>query len=111
MITKGVKVLVIAAIDGTTLSDALQKAANAGIKVIAYDRLIRGSPNVDYYATFDNFKVGVLQAQSIEKEIGLKEGKGPFNIELFGGSPDDNDAFFFYDGAMSVCKRTLTAAN
>jgi putative multiple sugar transport system substrate-binding protein len=102
MITKGVKVLVIAAIDGTTLSDALQKAANAGIKVIAYDRLIRGSPNVDYYATFDNFKVGVLQAQSIEKELGLKNGKGPFNIELFGGSPDDNNAFFFYDGAMSI---------
>src|ERR1700694_4091663 len=102
MITKGVKVLVIAAIDGTTLSDALQKAANSGIKVIAYDRLIRGSPNVDYYATFDNFKVGVLQAQSIEKELGLKNGKGPFNIELFGGSPDDNNAFFFYDGAMSI---------
>src|SRR6478609_9414738 len=102
MITKGVKVLVIAAIDGTTLSDALQKAANAGIKVIAYDRLIRGSPNVDYYATFDNFKVGVLQAQSIEKELGLKEGKGPFNIELFGGSPDDNNAYFFYNGSMSV---------
>lgn len=102
MITKGDKVLVIAAIDGTTLSDALQKAANAGIKVLAYDRLIRGSKNVDYYATFDNFKVGVLQAQSIEKELGLKEGKGPFNIELFGGSPDDNNAFFFYNGAMSV---------
>lgn len=102
MITTGDKVLVIAAIDGTTLSDALQKAANAGVKVIAYDRLIRGSPNVDYYATFDNFGVGVLQAQSIEKELGLKEGKGPFNIELFGGSPDDNNAFFFYDGAMSI---------
>ncbi|HEY5893295.1 MAG TPA: multiple monosaccharide ABC transporter substrate-binding protein [Chthoniobacterales bacterium] len=102
MITKGVKVLVIAAIDGTTLSDALQKAANAGVKVIAYDRLIRGSPNVDYYATFDNFQVGVLQATSIVNELGLKDGKGPFNIELFGGSPDDNNAFFFYDGAMSV---------
>lgn len=102
MITKGDKVLVIAAIDGTTLSDALQKAANSGIKVLAYDRLIRGSPNADYYATFDNFQVGVLQAQSIEKELGLKSGKGPFNIELFGGSPDDNNAFFFYDGAMSV---------
>ncbi len=102
MITKGDKVLVIAAIDGTTLSDALQKAANAGIKVISYDRLIRGSANVDYWATFDNFQVGVLQAQSIEKELGLKEGKGPFNIELFGGSPDDPNAFFFYDGAMSV---------
>jgi putative multiple sugar transport system substrate-binding protein len=62
MVTKGVKVLVIAAIDGTTLSDVLQKAADAGIKVIAYDRLIRNSGNVDYYATFDNFQVGVLQA-------------------------------------------------
>jgi putative multiple sugar transport system substrate-binding protein len=102
LVTKGVKVLVIAAIDGTTLSDILQKAADSDIKVIAYDRLIRKSPNVDYYATFDNFQVGVLQAQSIEKELGLKEGKGPFNIELFGGSPDDNNAYFFYDGAMSV---------
>ena len=104
MITKKEKVLVIAAIDGTTLSNALQKAADAGIKVIAYDRLIRGSANVDYYATFDNFQVGVLQAGSIEKGLGLKEGKGPFNIELFGGSADDNNAFFFYDGAMSVLK-------
>jgi putative multiple sugar transport system substrate-binding protein len=102
MITKGVKVLVIAAIDGTTLSNALQKAADKGVKVIAYDRLIVGSKNVDYYATFDNFQVGVLQAQSLEKALGLKEGKGPFNIELFGGSADDNNAFFFYDGAMSV---------
>src|ERR1700759_2599534 len=104
MITKKEKVLVIAAIDGTTLSNALQKAADAGIKVIAYDRLIRGSANVDYYATFDNFQVGVLQAGTIEKGLGLKEGKGPFNIELFGGSADDNNAFFFYDGAMSVLK-------
>ncbi|KQV64616.1 multiple monosaccharide ABC transporter substrate-binding protein [Rhizobium sp. Root1220] len=102
MVTKGAKVLVIAAIDGTTLSDVLQKAHDAGIKVIAYDRLIRDSGNVDYYATFDNFKVGVLQAGSIVDALGLKDGKGPFNIELFGGSPDDNNAFFFYDGAMSV---------
>ena len=104
MVTKGAKVLVIAAIDGTTLSNALAKAAEQGVKVIAYDRLIKGSKNVDYYATFDNFQVGVLQAQSIEKALKLKEGKGPFNIELFGGSPDDNNAFFFYDGAMSVFK-------
>jgi putative multiple sugar transport system substrate-binding protein len=102
MVTKGAKVLVIAAIDGTTLSDVLQKAADKGVKVIAYDRLIKGSKNVDYYATFDNFQVGVLQAQSIEAALGLKSGKGPFNIELFGGSPDDNNAFFFYNGAMSV---------
>ena len=103
MITKKEKVLVIAAIDGTTLSDALQKAADAGIKVISYDRLIVGSGNVDYYATFDNFKVGVLQAQSILHGLGVDSGKtGPFNIELFGGSADDNNAFFFYNGAMSV---------
>jgi putative multiple sugar transport system substrate-binding protein len=102
MITKGAKVLVIAAIDGTTLTNVLQKAADKGIKIISYDRLIVGSKNVDYYATFDNFQVGVLQAQSLEKALGLKEGKGPFNIELFGGSADDNNAFFFYDGAMSV---------
>src|SRR5476651_2299528 len=102
MITKKEKVLVIAAIDGTTLSNALQKAADAGIKVIAYDRLIKGSKNVDYYATFDNFQVGVLQATSIVDKLGLKQGKGPFNLELFGGSPDDNNAFFFYNGAMSV---------
>jgi len=104
MITKGAKVLVIAAIDGSTLSDALQKAADKGIKVIAYDRLIKGSKNVDYYATFDNFQVGVIQATSLVDKLGLKAGKGPFNIELFGGSPDDNNAFFFYDGAMSVLK-------
>ena len=100
MIVKGVDVLVIAAIDGTTLSNALQQAADSGIKVIAYDRLIRDSANVDYYATFDNFKVGVQQAGSIVDALDM--GKGPYNIELFGGSPDDNNAYFFYDGAMSV---------
>jgi putative multiple sugar transport system substrate-binding protein len=102
MVTKGVKALVIAAIDGTTLSNVLKQAKAAGITVIAYDRLIRDTPNVDYYATFDNFQVGVLQAQSIEQALGLKDGKGPFNIELFGGSPDDNNAYFFYNGSMSV---------
>jgi putative multiple sugar transport system substrate-binding protein len=102
MVTKGVKALIIASIDGTTLSAVLQQAADAGIKVFAYDRLIRDSANVDYYTTFDNFQVGVLQANSILKGLGYPEKAGPFNIELFGGSPDDNNAFFFYDGAMSV---------
>ena len=102
MVTKGAQVLVIAPVDGTTMTDILQKAADSGIKVIAYDRLIRNSPNVSYYATFDNYQVGVLQANSIVDALGLKDGKGPFNIELFGGSPDDNNAFFFYNGAMSV---------
>ena len=88
MVTKGVDVLVIAAIDGETLSDVLQTAKDKKILVIAYDRLIKKTPNVDFYATFDNFQVGVLQASYIEKALGLKEGKGPFNIELFGGSAE-----------------------
>ena len=103
MITKEVDALVIAAIDGTTLSNALANAAALGIPVIAYDRLIRDSPDVDYYATFDNFKVGVQQAESLV--AGLKERfpeAETWNVELFGGSPDDNNAYFFYDGAMSV---------
>ncbi len=102
MVTKDAKALVIASIDGTTLSSVLQQAADKGVKVFAYDRLIKGSPNVDYYTTFDNFKVGVLQADSLLQGLGYPEKQGPFNIELFGGSPDDNNAFFFYDGAMSV---------
>ena len=102
MVTKGDKVLVIASIDGTTLSNVLQKAADKGVKIIAYDRLIKGSKNVDYYATFDNFQVGVLQADSIVDNLKLKTAKGPFNIELFGGSADDNNAFFFYNGAIRV---------
>ena len=112
MVTKGVKALVVASIDGTTLSAVLQQAADAGIKVIAYDRLIRESGNVDYYTTFDNFQVGVLQANSLVK--GLKErfpDTKPWNVELFGGSPDDNNAFFFYDGAMSVLQPMIDAGD
>jgi putative multiple sugar transport system substrate-binding protein len=105
MITKGDAALVVASIDGESLSSVLQKAADAKIPVIAYDRLIKKTPNVDYYATFDNFQVGVLQANYIVGALGLTKGKtGPLNIELFGGSPDDNNAYFFYDGALSVLK-------
>lgn len=102
MIVRGVDVLVIASIDGTTLTTALENAAANGIHVIAYDRLIRGSENVDYYATFDNFTVGVQQAQSLVDGLEASGVEPPYNIELFGGSPDDNNAYFFYDGAMSV---------
>ncbi len=109
MITKGVDVLVIAAIDGTTLSNALENAHFAGIKTIAYDRLIRDSGHVDYYATFDNFKVGVQQASSLVDGLKARFGDGPYNVELFGGSPDDNNAYFFYDGAMSVLQPLIDA--
>ena len=103
MITTGVDALVIAAIDGTTLTNALANAAAMDIPVVAYDRLIRDSEHVDYYATFDNFQVGVQQANTLVQ--GLEErfpDAETWNVELFGGSPDDNNAYFFYDGAMSV---------
>ena len=113
MLTKGAKALIIAAIDGTQLTDVLQAAADAGVPVIAYDRLIRDSANVDYYATFDNFKVGVQQATSMLVGMGVyatedstsadgANAAGPLNVELFAGSPDDNNATFFFNGAMSV---------
>ncbi len=109
MITKKCKVLVIASIDGSALTEVLRKAAENGIKVIAYDRLIMNSEHVDYYATFDNFKVGEIQGKYIEEKLGLKENAGPFNIELFAGSPDDNNAYFFHGGAMSVLQPYIDA--
>lgn len=111
MITKGAKVLIIASIDGTAITSQLEQAKSNGIKVIAYDRLIRNSANVDYYTTFDNFKVGVQQATSLLTGLGILDASGkdtgktgPLNIELFAGSPDDNNATFFYNGAMSILK-------
>ncbi|MFE1298736.1 multiple monosaccharide ABC transporter substrate-binding protein [Streptomyces sp. NPDC058731] len=104
LITQGVKALIVAAIDNKSLGNVLQQAKDANIPVIAYDRLILGTPNVDYYASFDNEKVGQLQANYIVDKLGLKSGKGPFNIELFAGSNDDNNTKYFFNGAMSVLK-------
>lgn len=102
MITKGCKILVVAAIDGSSLTDVLGTAKENNCKVIAYDRLIMKTPNVDYYVSFDNFKVGVMQGQYIEKQLNLTSEKGPFNVEIFGGDSGDNNARYFYNGAMSV---------
>jgi putative multiple sugar transport system substrate-binding protein len=109
MITKGVDLLIVASIDGTALANQLQAAADAGIPVIAYDRLINGTENVDFYVTFDNYNVGVQQATSLLVGLGIlnadgTEGTatGPFNIELFAGSLDDNNAHFFFGGAMDT---------
>jgi len=102
LITQGVKGLIVAAIDNKSLNNVLQQAADAKIPVIAYDRLILGTKNVDYYASFDNEKVGQLQANYIVQKLGLDKGKGPFNIELFAGSNDDNNTKYFFNGAMSV---------
>ncbi|GIG39122.1 multiple monosaccharide ABC transporter substrate-binding protein [Cellulomonas phragmiteti] len=116
MITSGADVLIIASIDGTALTSQLENAAAQNIPVIAYDRLIRDSENVDFYVTFDNFAVGVAQGTALLRGMGLlDEGgtevagvTGPFNIELFAGSPDDNNAGFFYEGAMSVLEPFIT---
>jgi putative multiple sugar transport system substrate-binding protein len=109
MLNNGAKALIVAAIDGTALTTQLADAGKDNVKVIAYDRLINGSPNVDYYVTFDNQKVGVQQATSLLTGLGILDAsgkdtgkKGPFNVELFAGSPDDNNATFFFNGAMSV---------
>ncbi len=110
MITSGADVLIIASIDGTALTSQLESAAAQNIPVIAYDRLIRDSENVDFYVTFDNFAVGVAQGTALLQGMGLIDAsgvaiegvQGPLNIELFAGSPDDNNAGFFFDGAMSV---------
>ncbi|WP_206439743.1 multiple monosaccharide ABC transporter substrate-binding protein [Streptomyces scabichelini] len=104
LITQGVSALIIAAIDNKSLDNVLQQAKDADIPVISYDRLILNSPNVDYYASFDNEKVGELQGGYIAEKLGLADGskKGPFNIELFAGSNDDNNTRYFFQGAMKV---------
>jgi putative multiple sugar transport system substrate-binding protein len=114
MLEQGAKALIIAAIDGTSLAEQLARAGESGVKVIAYDRLINESPNVDYYVTFDNYKVGVLQGTSLLTGLGILDDngkatgkKGPFTVELFAGSPDDNNAQFFFNGAMSVLRPYL----
>jgi putative multiple sugar transport system substrate-binding protein len=110
MITKGVDILVVAAIDGTALGEVLETAESQDIDIISYDRLIRDSEAVDYYTTFDNFQVGVQQAESLVQ--GLEEsGKPPYNVELFAGSPDDNNATFFWDGAMSVLQPMIDSGD
>ncbi|MEY9904694.1 putative multiple sugar transport system substrate-binding protein [Catenulispora sp. MAP12-49] len=115
-ISMGAKVLIVASIDGTALSNQLQEAHDKGIKVIAYDRLLMKSADVDYYASFDNYKVGVQQATSLLVGLGFKKEDGsdaaappagPVNIEVFAGSPDDNNAPFFFRGAMDTLKPYL----
>ncbi len=111
MITKGDDLLIVAAIDGTALTSQLSAAKAAGIEVISYDRLIRGSADVDFYVSFDNYNVGVQQGTSVLQGLGLLNpdgtpgtAAGPFNVELFAGSLDDNNAQFFWNGAMDTMK-------
>ena len=102
MIAGGCDVLVVAAIDGSALTEALKGASEQNIPVIAYDRLIMNSDAVSYYATFDNYKVGQMQGEYIRDALDLDNAEGPFNIELVTGAPDDNNVNFFFGGAMDV---------
>ena len=107
MISSGCSVLVIAAIEGSSLGEALDMAKKANIPVIAYDRLIMNSDAVSYYATFDNYKVGTVQGEYVVKALDLDNAAGPFNIEFTAGDPGDNNAGFFFNGAMDAVKKYI----
>jgi putative multiple sugar transport system substrate-binding protein len=104
MVTKGAKVIIVGAIDGSQLGTQLKQAKDAGATIIAYDRLLLNTENADYYVAYDNFKVGELQGQALLEGLKAKKPTGPYNVELFAGSPDDANAKVFFDGAMSVLK-------
>lgn len=104
MISNGCDVLVIAAIEGSSLGEALDMAKGAGIPVIAYDRLLMNSDAVSYYATFDNYKVGTVQGTYVKDTLDLDNAAGPFNIEFTAGDPGDNNAGYFFNGAYDVLK-------
>jgi putative multiple sugar transport system substrate-binding protein len=104
MVTKGAKVIVIGATDAAQLGTQVKQAKDSGAVVIAYDRLITGTKDLDYYIAFDNFKVGQLQGQALLDGMKAKKATGPWTIELFSGSPDDNNAGVFFNGAMDVLK-------
>ncbi|HIT90397.1 MAG TPA: sugar-binding protein [Candidatus Merdenecus merdavium] len=107
MISSNCDILVIASIDGSALGTALKGAKEKNIPVIAYDRLIMETDAVSYYATFDNESVGEIQGQYIVDQLDLENEAGPFNIELFTGSSDDNNCVFFFGGAMKVLQPYL----
>ncbi|GAA1715684.1 sugar-binding protein [Kribbella sp. NPDC056951] len=104
MVTKGAKVIVIGATDAAQLSTQVKQAKESGAVVIAYDRLITNTGDLDYYIAFDNFKVGQLQGQALLDGMKAKKATGPWTIELFSGSPDDNNSAVFFNGAMDVLK-------
>ncbi len=109
MIAEGADVLVISAIEGSSLGEALQMAKDEGIPVIAYDRLLMDSDGVSYYATFDNYMVGTKQGTYIKDTLDLDNAEGPFNLELTAGDPGDNNARYFFQGAMDVLQPYIDA--
>jgi putative multiple sugar transport system substrate-binding protein len=104
MVDNGCNVIVISAIEGSSLGTALAKAKEKGIKIIAYDRLLMDSDAVDYYATFDNYMVGTVQGNYVKEKLDLDNAEGPFYIEFTAGDPGDNNAGYFFNGAFDVLK-------
>ncbi|MBR5510503.1 MAG: sugar-binding protein [Lachnospiraceae bacterium] len=109
MISGGCEIIVIASIDGDALGTVLAQAKEAGIQIIAYDRLIMNSDAVSYYATFDNYLVGTTQGQYIVDTLDLDNAAGPFNIEFVTGDPGDNNVNFFFGGAIDVLQPYIDA--
>ncbi len=109
MIANGDQVLVIAAIEGSSLGEALDMAKENDIPVIAYDRLLMESDAVSYYATFDNYMVGTVQGTYIVDTLDLENADGPFNLEITAGDPGDNNAGYFYQGAIDVLQPYIDA--
>ena len=109
MINNGCEVVVIAAIEGSSLGSALDLAKEKNIPVIAYDRLLMESDAVSYYATFDNYKVGTVQGTYIKDALDLDNAEGPFALEITAGDPGDNNALYFYQGAMDVLQPYMDA--
>ena len=109
MINSGCDVLVISAIEGSSLGSALALAAENDVVVIAYDRLLMESPNVNYYATFDNYGVGTIQGTYVKETLDLDNAEGPFNIEFTAGDPGDNNAGLFFAGAVDVLQPYIDA--
>jgi len=111
LISDGVSILIVAAIDGESLTNVLDSADEKGIPVISYDRLIRNTKAVDYYVSFDNYTVGVLQAQYVidTLKLDVKDTSKSYNIEFTAGDPADNNAGFFFNGAYDTLKPYIDA--
>ena len=107
MLLNGCNVLVITAIEATALGTVLETAKELGVTVVCHDRIIMDTDAVDYYATFDNFQVGEIQGQYVVDTLDLANGAGPFNIEFIAGDPGDNNAGYFFNGAMSKVQEYL----
>ena len=105
MVTQGIKGLIVVAEDGDAAVTSVDKAADAGVKVIAYDRLIK-TPKIAAYLSFDNVEVGRQQALGVMKALGVDEGKwtkeSPAKVVMLGGSPTDNNAILFRQGQMEI---------